>query len=224
MCTEPGSSRVLLSLTPGDRANDAATLAGIGRALGDDVDVGDDLVVTPDRARDLGVSDVGMLHDVGEKEVRFDRRRRKALEVRVAPENLDPSENPLRRLLAELGQFGQLAILRHALEIFQRLNAERVVNDLNLGGVESRNPKELQQSFGDSLAQLVEIRRLAGLDQLADHRERRGSDPWCVRQLARAQQGGEIVGVEGDERARRPGVCPRLEFLLAFHFEECADL
>jgi len=42
------------------------------------------------------------------------------------------------------------------------------VNDLNLGGVQSRNPKELQQSFRDSLAQLVEVRRLAGLDQLAD--------------------------------------------------------
>ena len=164
--------------------------------------LGDDLSLrrrmTP---RHVGVSDVGVLDDVGEKAVRLDRRRRKPLEVRVAPEHLDPSQNLLRRLLAEFRELGKLAILRHALQIFQRLDAERVVNELNLGGVESGNPKQLQQAFRDSLAQLVEIRRLARLDQLANDRQRRGSDPRYLRQLARAQEWGEIIGVERDERA-----------------------
>src|SRR6267142_5758925 len=96
-----------------------------------------------------------MLDDVGEEEMRLDCGCRKALEMRVAPQDLDPSQDLLRCFLAELRQFGQLAVLRHALQVVQCLNAERVVDHLNPGGVESRNAKELQQSFRNALAELV---------------------------------------------------------------------
>ena len=180
--------------------------------------------MTPDRARDFSSSDVGVLDDVGEQEMRFDRGSREAPEVRVTAEDLDPSENLLSGLPAEFWQTGQLPILRHALQVIQRLDAERVVNELHLDGAEPGNAQELQQPLGDSLAQPIEIRRLARLDQLANDRQRRRSDPLNLRQLAGPHERAKIVGIEGDQGARRSRVRARLEFLFAFDFEEGADL
>ena len=123
-----------------------------------------------------------------------------------------------------MGRSGELPVLRDALQIFDVLDAKRLVNDLDLGDTESGNSHQVEEAGRHSLAELIEIGGLPGFDQLADDAERSGSDAGRLRQLAGADQRAEVIGVEAHERACRAGVCPRLELLLAFYLEERADL
>ena len=140
----------------------------ISLAPGNDVNVGNDFIVTTDRARHIGAGDSGVLLDAGEQCVRLEHRGRIPLQMHVATHDLDPFEDPFRRLLPELRQLGQLAILGDSLEILDRLNSKCLVDYLDLGGAESGDTHQLEQPFGESFAQLFEVGRLSRFDQLAN--------------------------------------------------------
>jgi hypothetical protein len=74
----------------------------IRRALGHDVDVRDQLVVSSDRSGYFGVRYVGMSIDIRRQHVRLDDCGREALEMGVATHDLDPAQNFLRSFFTEL--------------------------------------------------------------------------------------------------------------------------
>jgi hypothetical protein len=114
--------------------------------------------VTPDGARDIGVSHVGMFLDIREQHVRFDRRLRESLEVSAASQNLDAAQNLFRCFLSEFWKRGELAVLRDALEILQVLDAELVVNELDFGNAEPRDAHQIQDALGHPFTQSIEVR------------------------------------------------------------------
>jgi hypothetical protein len=72
--------------------------------------------------------------------------------MRVATHNLDPAQDFFRRFLAELGKLLELAVLSDALEIFQGLDSQLGVNQLNLFCVERRDADEICHTRRYSLA------------------------------------------------------------------------
>src|SRR5438045_9190061 len=124
--------------------------------------------------------------------------------MRIAPQNLDAAENLLSRFLSELWQLCELAVLRDALEIFDRVNPECVVNELDLGGVEAGNTEQVEQSLRDSFAELIQVGRFARLDQLAHNGECRRPDAGRICELTGTNERREIVRVERNQCSGGP--------------------
>src|SRR4030095_2384950 len=95
---------------------------------------------------------------------------------------------------------------------------------VDLRGAESRHAKEIEETGGRGCAELLEIPRLARLDQIAHDGERGGADALRLRQLAAAGEGREIVRVERDERRGGLLVRAHLEGALAGQLEVRGDL
>jgi hypothetical protein len=99
-----------------------------------------------------------MLLDVGENQVRFDRGRRKSLQMGIAAGNLDSPEDLLCRFLPELGERRELSVLGDSLEILDGLDAQGVVNDLDFGDTQARYPHQIEKTLRHSFLEAREVR------------------------------------------------------------------
>ena len=95
---------------------------------------------------------------------------------------------------------------------------------LDLLRAEPGNAHELDDPLGQVRAELLEVAGFAGLDEVRDHAEGRGPDAPDLRELSGFDQGGEVVGVEGEDGLRRPAIRARLESVLGSKLEERGDL
>src|SRR4051794_35328219 len=79
---------------------------------------------------------------------------------------VDPLEDLLRRLGPVAWEAGDATVARRRLERLDRVDAELVVQLVDLRRAEAGDAQQVEQSRRRGSAQLLEIRRLAGLDQV----------------------------------------------------------
>jgi hypothetical protein len=80
----------------------------------------------------------------------------------------DGREDPLLALLPEPRELRDVTLLRHALQVVERLHAELAPQLLRLLGAHTGQAGQLDEREGDLLGQLVEQRQPASRDQLGD--------------------------------------------------------
>jgi NTP pyrophosphatase (non-canonical NTP hydrolase) len=78
----------------------------------------------------------------------------------------DPVEDLVFGLLAEAFELGHEPSLARVFESLERDDFQLVPKDLGLLRSHARDLEDLEEALGDTVAQLVEVRELAGFDQL----------------------------------------------------------
>ena len=82
------------------------------------------------------------------------------------------AKNSLRCFRTELGQLRETSVARRRLERFDRLDAELLMDESDLGRAQRGQVEHLEQPFGQRLAQLLEVSRLTGFHEIANDGER----------------------------------------------------
>ena len=136
----------------------------------------------------------------------------------------DSLKNLRDGLLAELGHFRQTSVARRSLELFDRVDVQRLPDLMNSRRRHPGNGEHVEQSLGHRLAQLLEVARLAGLDEVANHRECRRAEAAHAGERAGFEHRREIVRAERENSRRRAGVRANFERALAVELEVRRDL
>src|SRR5688500_5829267 len=204
-----------------ERSGDDGRVAANGR---DDVDVAYDIAPTTRRPRDLGGDYIRMPTNRGDEPCRFsERAREKGLRGR-SPRERDTGHQLLRGLRPEPAEACEAAIARCRLELVQRRDSELLEDLLDLRDAEPGYSHQLQHAFRNFHAKLLEVLRLAVLDQVTVDAERRGAESGNLRELALHVEGREVIGVDAEDRFRRGAISACLEPVLGAEVEELGDL
>ena len=152
-----GAARFAHARRPGERAGDAARVVAARR---DDVHVADRLAATPQRAGELRGCDVRMrAHHREQPRAFLGAAAGRAAAIRCARTKRDPLEDLLRRLRSVAWKRGDASVARGRLERLDGVDAERLVQLVDLGGAESGDAQQLEQAGRSGGAQLLEIAR-----------------------------------------------------------------
>src|SRR5512141_385172 len=98
---------------------------------------------------------------------------------------LDALENSLRRLRSEPRQLRKAPIDGNCFEIVQRLNAQLLVEHVDLRAAEARYAEQIEQSAGCCFAEALEVTGFSRLDQVANDGKCGGTDILDFFELAR---------------------------------------
>ena len=174
----------------------------IAAASSDDVDPAGDLHPPSNVAGDFRAFDVRMTLNRGEERSRFDHSVMVETQRAAFADRRDSLQDLRDGLLAELGHFRQASIARRRLELFDGVDVQRFADLVNSRRRHAGNVEHLEQSLGHRLAQLLQVARLAGLDEVANHGERGGAE---------AAHAGERSGCEQRRRSSVPSARTALD-------------
>jgi len=155
----------------------------------------------------------------GEKRSRFDDSVMEETKRAAFANRRDSLEDFRNGLFAELGDFRQASVARRGLEFLDRVDAQRFADLVNSRGRHAGNGEHLEQSLGQRLAELLEVARLAGLDEVANHRERSGAEATHARERPGFEHRLQVVRAKGEDGRRRPGICTNFERALTIELE-----
>ena len=89
---------------------------------------------------------------------------------------------------------------------------------------ETGDLEHVEQAFGSSLSQLIEIARRSGVDEIAKYRQRGGSETAHFADVARGKKGRKVIYAKGKDSSRGSHVGASLEAVLAPQLEVGGDL
>src|SRR5256714_9742221 len=133
-------------------------------------------------------------------------------------------EDSVGGLGTESANLGKSAPPRRFLQLGEIRDLELLMDLVNFLRRESGDLGHVEQAFGSSLWQLIEMARRSGVDEIAKHRERGGSETAHFADVARGKEGRKVIHAEGKNSTRGSHVGASLEAVLAPQLEVGGDL
>src|SRR5205085_9930053 len=96
--------------------------------------------------------------------------------VPARPAHRDALQDAIGRLIPITWHLREATVTRRLLELVERLDAKRFVNGVDLRGRQPGNVEHVEQAFRRRLTKLLEVARLAVLEEIANHGERGGPE------------------------------------------------